>query len=514
MKRPVYVVNQRNLKATGNMVSMSDFDDWIEAKVDATLAGGDGVHSAYQSVAWLFRGVSLIAQAVASLPFVIDAYPSAGPEQAPKKAGKKSATVKSDSEVDNSTDYKNAVGFLPHPKKLLKLIAACIVLTGRAYLRKEANRFAQVKQTYSGLRWYNPYTIKPEIDEEKGLIGFTRKVNGKEVKIALDQLVYLWEEDPFVEVGPPTTSAAQAALAAAGVLMSLDQFVQAFFERGAIKATILTIEGNPPSGEKERIEAWWQRFVKGMKNAFASKVFSAMVKPVVVGEGVKELENQELTTAKREDIATAIGVPQSLLFSNATNFATAQQDDLHFYSKTIIPLAELIESTLNEQLLMPLGYRIKFLPDTLDAFQEDETERAQALASLVSALGERNRGVALEMLGFELPEGYEYEDFNEGGKMNPKPEPVPALLPGQGNPAQGKEQQPTAEQKAVERLQYKAFNRRNPKRAFRFEHLDALEQADLIAEAHQENWRDGAQGRFEKAMTKFEEAIANEQATR
>ncbi len=58
-----------------------------------------------------------------------------------------------------------------------------------------------------------------------------------------------------------------------------------------------------------------------------------------------------------------------------------ESDERKFYENTVVPQARFIESALNEQLFTPLGYRWRFRPETLDVFQEDESQRAQALAS-------------------------------------------------------------------------------------------------------------------------------------
>ena len=76
---------------------------------------------------------------------------------------------------------------------------------------------------------------------------------------------------------------------------------------------------------------------------------------------------------------------------------------------------------MNRQLFEPMGLNWKFLPQELSVFQEDEEQRAQSLQALVAA------GVpldlALEMLGFTLPEGWEYSDLAE-----PEPEPQPQII--------------------------------------------------------------------------------------
>ena len=139
------------------------------------------------------------------------------------------------------------------------------------------------------------------------------------------------------------------------------------------------------------------------------------VKPVVLGEGVKELSDSELIKEKREDIATAAGIPVTILWSTQGaglgSTGVTESDERKFYEQTVVPQARFIQGVLNEQIFGPMGLKWVFRPETLDVFQEDEGERAQAVVHYVSA-GMR-LGVACQILGVELPTGMEYDNLDE-----------------------------------------------------------------------------------------------------
>lgn len=329
----------------------------------------------YKFIPTLFRGAQLRMNAVSSMPFRL---------------------MKGTKEYDLSADWENKVGFLPNPFYVLQMVEAALVMCGRAYLFRDRSAV-----TTKALRYHLPTSVTPIIDPVKGLLGFKRPVNSVERTFKVEDYVYFWLPDPFVEVGPPINYPAQAAANASGVLLNVDMFAANFFKRGAIKAMLLTVKGLPKESERQKLEDWWKNVVAGIKNAFGAKVINAeAVTPVVVGEGLKELENVNLNEEKREDVAIALGIPMSILFANAANYATSKQDELNFLTKIVIPDCIFIESVLNEQLFEPLGLHLEFLPDTLDAMQEDEAERSISLQQLVSA------GVpllmAMELLGFEL----------------------------------------------------------------------------------------------------------------
>ena len=391
----------------------------------------ESAQTLYRAVPWLARGVDLRAKAVASLPFTI---------------------YRGDTEIDTSDDYQNKVGFLPDPVSLLYLVESSLTLLAKAYLLRERRG-----RSTTELRWMHPASIEPELSQAQGLTGFKRSVGNQVIKLSVEDVIYWWGLDPFVELGPGENSPGQAALTAAGVLYSVDQFAALFFKRGAIKAMLLTVSGNVVEGERERIKTWWRRLFEGLGNAWQTGVVNAdSVKPVPIGEGVKELENTALTEDKSREISTALGIPYTLLFSQAANYATAQVDRQSFYTETIVPEADFVQRIWNKQLMEPLGYRWQFQPEALDVYQKDENERAQAFSLYVQA--GLKKSVAAEMLGLDLPPGMEYEDLDDDDQEaieERTPEQLlPFVQPSGGNGDGGQEpmqsaQAQVAEEKAI-----------------------------------------------------------------
>ena len=359
---------------------------WLTGHSDS---GESGVKDYFAAIPWLYRGIQLRADAVASMPF---------------------ALWRGGTETDTSDDWQNVVGFMPSPRRMLRLVEMSLCLTGMAY----QSRVTQGANTIN-LRYLNPSTVQPKLDKDKGLVGFTRYISGSQVVLQPDELVYYWLEDPYTEIGPPTSCPAKAALMASGVLANVDEFVAGFFSRGAIKATLLTVQGMPIEAERQRLTEWWKRVVSGVKNAFGAQVINAdTIQPVTIGDGLEDLQNQSLVQEKREDIATALGVPQTKLFSSSASGlgggGVVEQDDVRFLNDTVIPECEFIASVLNEQVFEALGYNLEFKPETLDAFQEDEARRSASYANYVNA--QMLPSIAAQILGIELPPGVEYADLD------------------------------------------------------------------------------------------------------
>ena len=289
----------------------------------------------------------------------------------------------------------------------------------------------------TGLQWMAANSVAPQWGEQwnarGGLTSFKRQLGATTRDLPTDDVVYLWRRNPTSETDPRPSSA-QAALRSAGVLYNIDEFVAAFWKRGAIKATILALGGTPSKDERDRIESWFEKVISGVRNAWSTKVVNAdKVTAVQIGEGLESLSDSTLTQERRDDIATTMGVPHSLLFANAANYATAEVDKQNFYEATLIPDAEAIAKQVNKQLLEPLGFRVEFKPDRMSIFQADETARAQSLLNLVNA-GVR-LPIAAEMLGYDLPGTLTYADLEASPEPEPQtitvvPQPSPRQLPG------------------------------------------------------------------------------------
>ena len=329
-----------------------------------------------QTVAWILRAEKLRISAVANMPFTI-------------YRGKR--------EVTTSQDYEDKLGFMPNPRRFITLVESALINYGRCYFWKGVNRAGITKE----LKYFVPSSIEPEIDAKRGLTEFVRRIASTEYKYKPEEILYFWPADGAVEIGPPTVWPYQSAKAAAKMLDAVNDFTGKFIERGLVKATLLGVPRSTQQSERDRVEEWFNRFIGGIKNAFRVKTINADdVQVNVIGEGLEGLAETTLTREAKEDIAAAYGIPFAIFFSDAANYATAQQDWRQWYDTSIIPECEFIASVINEQLLAPMGYTLEFQPETLDFYQEDEASRSMSLSNLTNA------GVplltAMEILGFEL----------------------------------------------------------------------------------------------------------------
>lgn len=353
-------------------------------------------------VGWLKRCLNLRAEALSSLPWSI--------------CDDKGAELWASSQKIIPQD----LNWLENFEDLLWLSEASLMIRSEAYwLINEQFVFGDdfsIKQQVSNLQWLAARTMEPLWNDQSGLEAYQRRIgtNPEPMTFSPNQVVRIWIQNPDheTEVDEPILTAAARS---ADVLYNVDEFVRQFFGRGAIKATLLTVDKTAPKGERDRIKNWWTGIMTGITNAWKTEIASSAVEPVVIGDGIKELSNQELTIERRQDIATTMGIPHSLVFSNSANYATADVDRRNFYVNAVIPSSRLIAKQVNRQLFRPRGLYLQFNPDRMSIFQSDEHDRSTSFLNYVR--GGMRPSVAAQILGISMPPGYSYEkideDFNE-----------------------------------------------------------------------------------------------------
>mgnify|MGYP001269882107 CR=1 FL=1 len=410
------------------------------------------------SVALLYRAVDVRASSLVGMPWEIT----------PTTEGAEAVWTSEDE------DAPPQLSFLADLPMLLWQTEASWCFKSQAFWHKERNRTRTVN-----VRWLDPNSMAPVWDVQSGLVGFTRALgNGTKVQMAPEDVVYIWRQG--LRETTPMTPPAQAAAQAAGVLFNADQFAAQFFARGAIKATLLTVDGNPSPEEMKKLESWWKRFFSGIGNAWSTAAVRVGVTPVTVGEGLESLNTSTLTDDKQKEILVAMGVPASLVMANAANYATAQQDEQNFYNLTIIPDARLIQRQINRQLLAPLNLRLVFKPQELSCFQEDENTRSAAFKNYVES--GIKLSVAAEMLGMYLPNGMEYADLDPD---EPEPAAPVVVVAQQAPPSDNDEDDEDDEAMAIEAGQFKRWLRKRPNRdiaGFKATHLTPEFMRQMAAE--------------------------------
>lgn len=342
-------------------------------------------YTSYASVAVVFRAVRLRAGAVQAFPFVL------------RNAAGADLLTTPDPDLLRLTR-----GF----RLRLWQAEASLCLYGVNYLLKATNARGRNVTPM----WALPATMEINADNT-GLTGFTRTVRntatGAETKLKLkpDQVVYTWLPALNAEIGPDIAPAA-VALQNAGILKSGYNFIQNTFDRGGVKATILFVDESKIAMRRDeypQLENRFARFIdqlrRGVRSAFEPLALDAGVDVKEFGSNMEEADIGNLTTDQKQEIADAFGIPYSLLFSDAANYATAERDVLNFYNSIVIPSAELLCETWNEQLFQPEGLTLEPHPERLEVMQSMQLSQAQAVLPLYAG-GLLSKAEAREMLGY------------------------------------------------------------------------------------------------------------------
>lgn len=346
-------------------VRMEDLppDAW---RVLVGQSGESNSQHLYANVAALFRAINARADAAASIPFRIE-----------NRRGRA---------VETSDKWQGGNGWLPNPRLFIRQAFMSMDFTNAVYAARLMNRYKIPK----GLQYFVPTSITPKWDEETGeLIVFERKTGKIQKTFTPDELFYAWIQDAFTEVGASPNTPVKAAMAAAGVLRNLDEFVKSYFEGGAIDPVIAAVPRATDKDERDRVESWLNRSLTGLRNIGKIRLMSSddvkLTQPL--RNGLDSLKKTELTKDKREDIGLALGIPVTFMLSDQANYATATQNEKTLIRWGVQPRLEQLYDALDAQLYQPLGVRLRPDFDSLEMFQEEEVNKMQAANTLLDVAG-------------------------------------------------------------------------------------------------------------------------------
>jgi HK97 family phage portal protein len=336
----------------------------------------------------LYRCVDIRSSSISSLPFTL---------------------LKGDDVfIDSETAWeKPGFEWVSDITNLLYLTEASLLLSSEAYWLKNYS----LTKKLLGLRWLAAPYINPVYDEKSGITAFRRNLGHGDDQFSPEQIVYFWIQNPMGELTPDIPQVLAAANSA-DVILNYENFVRKFYERGAVKATILKVDRSTSPAERNRLREFWQSFMSGSKNAYNTEVVSGDVESEVIGEGAGDSEKTEILTSRRKDIATAMGVPYSLLFGDTSSSYTAgPTEEKNYLNYSVIPRARLIQSFLNKQLFAEHGLQFRFNFGALPAFKEAGEIISKIFTTYTEAL--MPHSVAARIAGVTLPEGITYDDLDK-----------------------------------------------------------------------------------------------------
>ena len=393
MKRNVYQLISPTAKKAVSLEQFNDDSLWRENSYESATRPrnkqSDIVRSANyrDTIGVIYRCIDIRSSSLSSLPFTL---------------------LKGDEVfIDSETAWeKPGFEWVNNISNLLYLTESSLLLSSEAFWLKNKSLTSKMLN----LRWLASPYINPVYDATNGIVGFRRNLGHGDDVFSPEQVVYFWIQNPMGELTPDIPQVL-AASTSAGVILNYEEFVNKFYERGAVKATILKVDRSTPPAERKRLREFWQNFMSGVKSAYNTEVVSGDVESEVIGEGAGESEKTEILQSRRKDIATAMGVPYSLLFGDTSSSYTAgPTEEKNYLNYTVIPRARLVQSALNTQLFNEFGLQFRFNFGALPAFKEAGEIISKIFTTYTTAL--MPHSVAARIAGVTLPEGITYDDLD------------------------------------------------------------------------------------------------------
>jgi hypothetical protein len=324
-----------------------NLEDFLPSAWLGALGESDAVdvETAYERVAVVRTAVTLRANALASLPWEITT--------------RRGTLVQFDAE--------RLAG-------IIRNIEIDLCLYGAAYVLRDP-------AAPLGLRRLHPRTITPITDAKRGLVGFVRRAGSIELRLEPEsELLYLWEPSVRGEV-EPGVGLVTTALTQARALLAAERYQTAYFERGAVRPTVWMFAQRPTDAERSRFEQWLRQLVSGIRNAFRHLALSSEIKTVTLGDTLSDAVKPELLQRAAELMITAFQVPMSLVFSSASNYATALRDYQTFILLTILSRAREVAAMLQPHFAA-YNQILRCNEARIDAIQNAELEKAEAIQRL------------------------------------------------------------------------------------------------------------------------------------
>lgn len=318
--------------------------------------------------------------------------------------------------LTNNKEVATSNNFWSNPKfqwlsdfsRLMYLTEASILLTSEAFWLKQTSATNKTL----GFRWLASPYISPVYDTQYGIIGFKRELNSGSVEdFSKNDIVYFYTQNPLGEIIPDMPQALSAAMSA-NVIFNYEKFIEEFYKRGAVRATILKVDRSVAPKERARLREFWQNFLSGTTNAYATEVISGDVSAEVIGEGAGDSEKTEVLRDRRKDIATGMGVPFSLLFGDSSaSYTAGPTEEMNFLKYTIRQRVELIQNQLNEQFFIENGYRIRFFVEHMPAYKDFISGQFDMFKKLTDSL--LPASFAAKLAGIVLPDDISYDDMDK-----------------------------------------------------------------------------------------------------
>jgi len=243
------------------------------------------------------------------------------------------------------------------------------------------------EKTQDGPEWINSFVIEPTIKKLGNgrieLKGFRLSGSASDhIDYTPEQMVYFKGLNPWNDLLPGIASS-DVALYPARMSSYLTHHVSGYLKSGGNRLHALTSDKAIDPDTKEEMRWNWRRIMHSITDWIIDiPILSHGLKPVPVGDSIKDLDVTGLYDQARKQIAVAHKVPETF-FSDSANFATALEHFKRLYSVTLLPLSFRFAQRLNRQYLWDLGDHLYVDRREMETVQAEEIAKATPAMTLM-----------------------------------------------------------------------------------------------------------------------------------
>lgn len=273
-----------------------------------------------------------------------------------------------DSRIDLLNDKANQfeTGY-----KIKKLIVKDLLFHGKAYLYKAkqnelhylpANKIKEEKYTNDGI------TV--------GKIDFVYSSPVKTVTLSSDQLIIFDAGNNGILVdGSDVLEQALNEL----------EYSKNILKNGALPAGILKTSSRLTKSAIDRLRKSWENIYSSASKAGKTVILEEGMDYQPISLNPNDLQLNETSKTTLSSICRLFNLPEAMINSNANKYSSLEMQNTQFLQFTIGPLINVIESSLNDEMLDELekrsGFYFRF--DTSEILRPTEKEKVEMVTKLV-----------------------------------------------------------------------------------------------------------------------------------
>ena len=195
-----------------------------------------------------------------------------------------------------------------------------------------------------------PHHVKIIPDAKKNIGGFIYQVNGKQIDLTPEEVIYFRRPHPTsLLLGMGDIEPSEDLY---NDFINRNTYQEKFMEHGAQPSGILSLKSQitPDEDEWGRLKSWWNKEYGGKKNAGKTAFLTGEWSYQQLGLTQQQMQSIEYGKMTIEHIFMNHGVPLSIAgVQGAANYATARTDEINFRKYEIVPLLSLLVSKLNSE---------------------------------------------------------------------------------------------------------------------------------------------------------------------